>query len=296
MNVHPTKREVRFRDNVAVKNAIIDAITRTLVNAPFSLDGPRQPPTAIDGPRQPSTAIDSTRQPSTAIDSNRQPLITPTSRPTPLPTPAPVPLEFAIAPDSTRSRPWQWFKFLAQSVSGYLLIETDAGIVTINPHAARERIAYEHLLRRNGDVAPAAQALLIPETVRLPPVDFARIRASLDIIREMGFQLEEFGQDTIKIEAVPQQLAALAPADVLSTIAHDLAESGSRRAGERWREELIAKSIAKSFAGATLTLTEEGATRLVEELCTCRMPYICPRGKRVMIFTSTRELDRKFER
>ncbi len=296
VNVHPTKREVRFRDNVAVKNAIIDAITRTLVNAPFSLDGPRQPPTAIDGPRQPSTAIDSTRQPSTAIDSNRQPLITPTSRPTPLPTPAPVPLEFAIAPDSTRSRPWQWFKFLAQSVSGYLLIETDAGIVTINPHAARERIAYEHLLRRNGDVAPAAQALLIPETVRLPPVDFARIRASLDIIREMGFQLEEFGQDTIKIEAVPQQLAALAPADVLSTIAHDLAESGSRRAGERWREELIAKSIAKSFAGATLTLTEEGATRLVEELCTCRMPYICPRGKRVMIFTSTRELDRKFER
>ena len=296
VNVHPTKREVRFRDNVAVKNAIIDAITRTLVNAPFSLDGPRQPPTAIDSTRQPSTAIDGPRQPSTAIDSNRQPLITPTSRPTPLPTPAPVPLEFAIAPDSTRSRPWQWFKFLAQSVSGYLLIETDAGIVTINPHAARERIAYEHLLRRNGDVAPAAQALLIPETVRLPPVDFARIRASLDIIREMGFQLEEFGQDTIKIEAVPQQLAALAPADVLSTIAHDLAESGSRRAGERWREELIAKSIAKSFAGATLTLTEEGATRLVEELCTCRMPYICPRGKRVMIFTSTRELDRKFER
>ena len=70
----------------------------------------------------------------------------------------------------------------------------------------------------------------------------------------------------------------------------------SRRSGARWREELIAKSVAKSFAGASLSLTAEGATKLVEELCACRMPYVCPRGKPVMIFTSTRELDRKFDR
>jgi DNA mismatch repair ATPase MutL len=43
-------------------------------------------------------------------------------------------------------------------------------------------------------------------------------------------------------------------------------------------------------------MTEEGAVKLVEELCSCRMPYVCPRGKPVMIFTSTRELNRKFDR
>ena len=111
----------------------------------------------------------------------------------------------------------------------------------------------------------------------------------------MGFQLEEFGRDTFKIDAVPQLIGSLSPSAILSTIAGDLSESGAKR-GDRWREELIAKSIAKSFAGASLVLTEDGAIQLVEELCLCRMPYVCPRGKPVMIFTSTRELDRKFAR
>lgn len=111
----------------------------------------------------------------------------------------------------------------------------------------------------------------------------------------MGFQLEEFGRDTFKIDAVPQLIGSLSPSAILSTIAGDLSESGAKR-GDRWREELIAKSIAKSFAGASLALTEDGAVKLVEELCLCRMPYVCPRGKPVMIFTSTRELDRKFAR
>ena len=208
-------------------------------------------------------------------------------------------MEFAIEPDSTRSKPWQWFKFLAQSASGYLLIETDSGIVTINPHAARERIAYEKLLHSTtsstSSTSSTSQTLLIPETVHLTPVDAARIKSALPVIAAMGFQLEEFGRDTFKIDAVPQLIGSLSPSAILSTIAGDLAEGGAKR-GERWREELIAKSIAKSFAGASLALTEDGAVKLVEELCACRMPYVCPRGKPVMIFTSTRELDRKFDR
>ena len=132
--------------------------------------------------------------------------------------------------------------------------------------------------------------------MKLNPVDAARIAASLETIARMGFQIEPFGTDTFKIDAVPQLIGALAPATVLATIARDLAEGGSRRSGERWRDERIAKSIAKSFAGASRALTKEGAESLVEELCACRMPYVCPRGKPVMIFTSTRELDRKFDR
>ena len=230
---------------------------------------------------------------------------------TPAVPPAPVVLESAapvqdeirleVSSDGERARPWQWFKFLAQSDSGYLLIETDAGIVTINPTAARERITYEQLVDavRDGsrDAASSlSQALLIPETVRLSPVDFARLSASLRVVRAMGFPLGAFGVNVFKIDAVPQLLGSLSPSAVLSTIAHDLAEGGAKRAGERWREELIAKSIARSFAGAPVKLTADGATKLVEELCRARMPYVCPRGKPVMIFTSTRELDRKFDR
>ena len=258
VNVHPTKREVRFRDNSAVKQAIMSAIELAL----------RQPP--------------STR-----------------GRPDPaLEAPRPVQVEFAVSPDSTDSRPWQWFTYLAQTAEGYLLIETDAGLVTINPRAARERIVYERLLKassQDGAKVPS-QTLLIPETVRMSPADAARIKASLATIAEMGFVIEEFGRDTFKVDAVPQLSENGSPSVMLATIARDLAEGGARRGGARWREELVAKAVARSYAGSSQALTEEGAVRLVEDLCRCRSPYVCPRGKITMILTSNRELNRKFAR
>ena len=274
---------MRFRDNVAVREAIAAAVKGALA-APAEDDERPKAETPVEIRPQAASAAPQVSKPEF-----RKPVA-------PAPAPAPVQheIEFAADPDSPRAKPWQWFRFLAQSVSGYLLIETDSGIVTINPHAARERIAYERLL--SGSQKSASQTLLIPETAKMSPVDAARISASLDTIREMGFQVEPFGTDTFKIDAVPQILGALSPSAVLATIARDLSESGSRRSGARWREELIAKSVAKSFAGASLALTAEGATKLVEDLCACRMPYVCPRGKPVMIFTSTRELDRRFDR
>ena len=317
VNVHPTKREVRFRDSLAVKRAIEDAVAAALgggggeatVGAAAAPLAPDTPLTRTDTPLTRETGATRETRGEIPPSSPSSPLAASgLSRPSgpsspfaaPLPAPAPVQNEisFAVEPDSPRSKPWQWFRFLAQAASGYLLIETDAGIVTINPQAARERIAYERLLAASSATAAArpAQALLIPETVKLNPVDAARIAASLETIARMGFQVEPFGTDTFKIDAVPQLLGALDPATVLATIARDLAEGGSRRSGERWRDERIAKSIAKSFAGASPALTKEGAESLVEELCACRMPYVCPRGKPVMIFTSTRELNRKFDR
>ena len=220
--------------------------------------------------------------------------ITQTPNNPPTQTPLPIEVELPLAADGVGAKPWKWFKFLANTASGYLLVETDTGVVTINPHAARERIAFERLFGGpSADVL--SQQLLIPETVHLSPVDAARISAALADIQSMGFRIEAFGRDTFKIDAVPQLTEGLSPSDVLATIARDLAEGGARR-GARWREELIARSIARSFAGMSLALDEKGATQLVEELAACRMPYVCPRGKPIMIFTSTRELDRKFSR
>ena len=289
VNVHPTKREVRFRDNIAVKRAITEAIEgalgiRPTMGGTSGTNGTNE----TDGTNR-TAETNGTGIPRPPLPHSSTPSLLHSSTPTPTPTPTELPL----AADDTGARPWKWFKFLATTASGYLLIETDAGLVTINPHAARERIAFEQLLSRSGQGDALSQQLLIPETIHLSPVDAARITVALNDIETMGFKIEPFGHDTFKIDAVPQLIGSLSPADVISTVARDLSEGGAKR-GERWREELVAKSIARSFAGMSLALDESGATKLVEELASCRMPYISPGGKPTMIFTSTRELDRRF--
>ena len=290
VNVHPTKREVRFRDNVAVRQALMAAIertlggTRTAESAPAPVAIVEVRPADADAGRIPPPPPRPAAAPATASAAS-------------IPAAAPVAIDLPLADNETRTKPWAWFRFLATTASGYLLVETDSGVVTINPHAARERIAFERLIasvRKANGAGGVSQPLLIPETVRLSPPDFARISAALPVIESMGFRLEEFGTGIFKVEAIPQLVEGLSPDVILPTIARDLADG--KRSGERWREDLIAKSIARSFAGMSLALTEESAVRLVEELAACRMPYVCPRGKPIMIFTSTRELNRKFSR
>ncbi len=314
VHVHPTKREVRFRDNVAVRQALSAAIEQTLAQGAAPLPIPKAPPPMPPPPHAEEVPrrTESIQLESAAVRPNpiptSLPLVPPkeqfttmeqAKKPEPIvvPTPEPVAVELPLAAEDTHSKPWAWFKYLAQTDSGFLLIETDSGLVTLNPHAARERIAFERLL--DAAVQPGAakivsQPLLIPEVVRLSPPDAARMKESLEVIEAMGFSLEEFGTDVFKVDAVPYLVESLPSSSILPTIARDLADG--KRSRLRWREELIAKSIARSFAALDVSLTEDGATKLVEELSACRMPYVCPRGKPIMIFTSTRELNRKFGR
>lgn len=315
VNVHPTKREVHFRDNAAVKRSLMAAFDRTLGLS--TVETPNPHPAAVEmrpaepiglqvrpapiaapthHPSEPKVFTAKTAMPAPLLRNDAGAPVQETV-PTPVPAAVPVTIDLPLADDEMRTKPWAWFKFLATTASGYLLIETDSGVVTLNPHAARERIAFEKLLhsaKESNLPGGFSQTLLIPETVQLSPPEFARISAARPVIESMGFKLEEFGTGTFKVDAIPQLVEGLSPATILPTIARDLADG--RRTGERWREELIAKSIARSFAGMSLNLTEASAVRLVEELAACRMPYVCPRGKPIMIFTSTRELNRKFAR
>ena len=98
-----------------------------------------------------------------------------------------------------------------------------------------------------------------------------------------------------KLDAVPTLAVGLSATDLLSTIAADIAEAGAKRGSTRWRDELVARSVARSYAGANVKLTREGAIKLVEELMSTRQPYVCPRNKPTMILSTNTELARKFD-
>ena len=346
VNVHPAKREVRFRRPADVKAAIIEAVSNALRGRQATRSCPEEETcsasatplpvkTAFSVPFQPTPAPIQrplpnfhAQQAAVSSSTSKEPSQTPSSL-------APVRTECreadAVSPDSgssspnsssqpttlnsklttsdlqlstpdsqlsSASGPWKFFKVLACTDSGYLLIETDAGIVTLNPQAAQERIAFEKLMAAfdsSSDATgiAASQPLLIPETVHFSPLESARLKNFKHILLKQGFEIDEFGPDTWKIDAMPAMISGQSAADIIASIVYDIGEAGVKR-GERWREELIAKSVARSFAGAPRKFTLEDASRLVEELGRTSMPYVCPRGKPVMIFTSNRELTRKF--
>ena len=301
VNVHPAKREVRFRHPADVKSVIVSALGAALKStASTSCIRQETPSVPFSAPFQPTlnahlANVAERHESKSDLPISAQPgAMPPPVQPIATDSPADAPPRSqGVSMPAVSTGPWRTFKVLANTESGYIILETDAGIVTLNPQAAEERVAYEKLLSALDSEGPVSQQLLIPETIRLSPLESARLKSFSQILARQGFEIEEFGTDTWKIDAVPSLLAGRSASDVIASVVHDIGECGTKR-GERWREELIARSIAKTCAGSCRRFTVETATRLVEELCRTRMPYVCPRGKPVMIFTSNRELSRKF--
>lgn len=315
VNVHPTKREVRFRHPVDVRDvlndALADAMRRGESEKIAASEIVKEPPP----PEPPKPALPNSFQWQEVILNPKPFSSVPRDlplgfgnssyelrKPTPPPSPALKPLKESTPspvvepsspppPPETKRGPWKWFRFLAQTEAGYILLETDEGIVTVSPRAARERIAYEALIHT---AQPLSQPLLIPEMVQLPGAVSTRIKTFQEALTNLGFTLEPFGRDMWKVDAVPQIVGEMRAADVLLSIANDIAEGGMKRGKDRWREELVARAVAKAHAGMKWEMTPEGATQLVNELLACRLPYVDPRSRAVMFLTSNRELDRRF--
>jgi DNA mismatch repair protein MutL len=210
-----------------------------------------------------------------------------------VPAPPEAPRELAW---SAPAAPWKWVRVLGQVAELYVVLETDGGFVVLDPRAARERVLYERLLasRRGGRVA--SQRLLLPETVQLPPEDAQCLRKHLDVLRDLGFEVDDFGRDRFIVEALPADVAGAGCRELLADIASDLEVSGVRRGSERWREEAVARAACRAGARPAGPWPPEAVVRLVEDLAATQMPYTCPRGRPTMIFTPLRELARKFGR
>ncbi len=329
VNVHPTKREVRFHRPADVREAIIQAITeaigikRAAQSMPVAVPLQAVPPSF-------ETRHGSASVPQAAPSSSLRTLVPGASAPasvsrreeaSPFPYPAPGAADSAPSPSDLRppasglpapaaptgtglplfapaedGAPWRWCRVLGQIGGRYLLLETDGGFVTVDPRAARERVLYERIMARDRDEDRLAQALLLPETVQLAPPDAARLRKYLGVVQGLGFGVEDFGNDHFLVEALPEVLAGVSCRELLSDIAHDLENVGVRRGSEKWREEVVAQAACRAAAGGDVALSAEEAERLVIALAATRMPYTCPRGRPTMVFTSYRELERKFGR
>ncbi len=293
VNVHPAKKEVRFRRPTEVRDVIIEAI-RLAVTGPELPIGKRE-----DSPREASRPH--VYLPTSAPAASASSAMPVPSAPVPLAmtqprldwTPPPVPA--AGAEDPVHAAPWAEYRLMGRVGGMYVVLETADGLVLMDSRSAHERVLYERLLGAMEKGNVPAQGLLPPATVPLTPAQTASLRKHLDLLKGMGFGVAEFGADTFLVDALPVWVADVAPGPLLSDIADGLTQGGKTSAKD-WAQPLIASIAGRQAVGLQRELTEAELHALIRDLARTEMPYTSPRGKPTVILLSYRELNRKFGR
>lgn len=301
VNVHPMKKEVRFRNASEIRDLLIEAISIALRGPQTS--SPNSPPPATATPpvtHRPFTPPPRpqglpnlnfpTRKPH--IDIGPLPSFGPQAAPRVEPPPS---SSTTPPPPSTPRHPWPHGKLVGKLKNGFAIIETEAGMILMNPQAAHERILFERFMKALGQAGQTlSQGLLQPETITLPPLRAGLIAKWIPELEALGFGISPFGGDTFLVDALPACLADIPAQSLLPDLAAQLEQGGKGAAGKAMLHEHVARiACARSVQGTT-DLHDVELYRLLEELAQTAMPYTCPHGKPTVILTSWQELDRKF--
>lgn len=297
VNVHPTKKEIRFRHPSQVRDALIaglrEAVTIAREGAKASavqelMTAARAAPalTVPDLPSLPAFAYPRMAPPEEVAPRGTSPAAGATSES--------EGRDAAAAPK--QEAPWSWCRILGQAGGLYVVLETEDGLIVMDPHAAHERILYERFMREVTQHRVKSQGLLAPETADLPPERALMVRRNLDLLRAMGFGISEFGGDTFVVDALPVCLGNASARSVLDEVASSLDAGGSRGGTERWAEERVAQAACKAAVKARDKLSVQEIEQLVLDLARAEMPYTCPHGRPTIIFMGFTELERKFGR
>ncbi|MDB6173138.1 MAG: mismatch repair protein MutL [Chthoniobacteraceae bacterium] len=303
VNVHPAKREVRFRDAANVREAVAEAVRRTIETdrAQWTQTFRASPGAAIEPliptqPFQASLPIPQSAQVSLRHDWASQPLPPPVRAVEALAaTPALPPAPMAPAAPQEAIAAGE-FRILGVLGKLYLLMENASGLVLVDQHAAHERILFEEMRRRMEEQGVPSQRLLIPLTMQVTPRDADWLLRHLEVLERAGIALEPFGSCTFKIDTLPTFLRASDPSQLVRDIIDDLRDTSTQTSKLRLGEEMIAKTVCRHAVKANDYLREPELVRLVQDLLACELPYCCPHGRPTMIQMSYGELEKKFGR
>jgi len=318
VNVHPAKREVRFRDPNSVREAVVRCIQQTLERARADWQEKFHAPVRPE----PAAAVPARQAPNLSL---RSEVTAPEATHRELPHLGPVagvadpgrvqgseiPGQASRLPDrrfdSTGDRPplqphqvtkpaQQQFEIIGVLSKLYVLMENANGLVLVDQHAAHERVLFEELRRRMEQQGVPSQKLLLPQTFDVPPRDADWIEQNLSVLQRMGIGIESFGPGTFKIDSLPSFLDVPDAAQFMRKVIDDLKSASNNASAMRLGEEMIAKSVCRHAVKANDPLRYPEVEKLIRDLLDCDLPYCCPHGRPTMIQISLAELEKKFGR
>ncbi|MEN9652513.1 MAG: mismatch repair protein MutL [Verrucomicrobiota bacterium] len=281
VNVHPAKREVRFRDEAKVRHFLIESVLAVL-RARADEGLPAEPVPALPGPVPLSASVaPSVSVPAVPLSS--VPAEASSHRAT---TAAPV---SAHAPAVRLG-----WRLLARLREERAVFETPTGLAILDLGAAHQRVLYEDILARFTAGRPVGQSLLIPLTLELEPLPGAVLKERMDLLASAGFEFEEYGRNFWRIQALP---AWLEPAAALEFLRDLLAEM-ARREGDFGRPALAYDALARLAVARARRkgddLVDAEIIELAHALFRTAQPGTCPRGRRTYVEWTDADLSRRF--
>jgi DNA mismatch repair protein MutL len=263
VNVHPAKREVRFRDEGAVFGALQRAVRAALDGSdPFRYRPADSAEIAV-------TTMVAVSPQLTVHEATA-----------------------AVAAPATNGHAAGVLRPIGQVGPGYLVAEGPHGLVLVDQHAAHERVLYNRLLARLRGERGASQPLLIPQAVDVEPALIAAAADHREELANMGLEYEEFGPRSLRITAVPAELpSGRATAAIQETLAA-LAENRGDEAIHKAAAALACHSAVKF--GDVLDVSEQ--RRLLTDLETAEESITCPHGRPTRLLVEWQELTRHFRR
>jgi len=269
VNVHPAKREVRFRDEASVRGFIIQSLLTVL----RSKGGDGLPVETII-----PTASALTTTP--VVNSVTNNPITPF---------APSPVTVSTNPQSLKLG----WKFLSRLREERAVFETPTGLAILDIGAAHQRILYEDILKQFSEQTPLSQPLLIPLNLELEPLPAAVLKEKNDLLVAAGFSFEEYGRNFWRINALPTWLN---PDESLIFIRDLLAEM-ARREGDFGKPALAYDALARMAVIKARkkgdALSDHELLQLVHKLFQTSQPGVDPRGHKTYIEWTDADLGRR---
>ena len=223
-----------------------------------------------------------------------KPVITPDpvpAKPQPAPS-APQPEPEVIQEEIAMPKEIPW-RMVGELYNSYIIVEQGEEAFLIDKHAAHERILFEKLKANQETIS--SQMLLTPVPVRLNAEGAAELLANKTLLQELGFEIDEFGDNTVLLRQIPMDLSPDMAAEAAESLAADLL-SGRRESASTVRDELLHTVACKAAIKAGWDSDEKELLVLVKQVMAREDLKYCPHGRPICVTLSKKQLEKQFKR
>ena len=178
----------------------------------------------------------------------------------------------------------------------YIVCQNEDGMYLIDQHAAKERINYEFYKKQLGNPNLEVTPMMFPLTIEYPVNEYIMIREHFDLLTNMGFDIEEFGINSIVIKAHPTWLPKGYENDAIKRILEAVITFEDDFSIEKFNESIATMMSCKLAIKANEYVSIDELEELLETLKNCENPFNCPHGRPTMVFHSNYDLEKMFKR